>query len=280
MDKKPTTQVARLRIDVRTPTRIVRRIVDVSMATQLPKVARILRAARGWTGNRGYTFEIDGRVYRGKAGQQQERETPLRPARERPAGPGGPGRRSLRGQLMADGLRLDDALGETRRFTFIQNVTARRSQVVEVERLGASNEPEEAFPRLVEAVGTLALSELTADDENRRYLIDAQSPRANEQAWAIEMCSDEARRAEVERETTVGIGAEGPQGRVRRLQGNVGADDRIAGFGIEHAAGNAAALGKSGGLKTDEQHQDEESTGNSAQTKHGSSLLWGRHERQ
>ena len=198
MDKKPTTQVARLRIDVRTPTRIVRRIVDVSMATQLPKVARILRAARGWTGNRGYTFEIDGRVYRGKAGQQQERETPLRPARERPAGPGGPGRRSLKGQLMADGLRLDDALGETRRFTFIQNVTARRSQVVEVETLGASNEPEEAFPRLVEAVGTLALSELTADDENRRYLIDAQSPRANEQAWAIEMCSDEARRAEVD----------------------------------------------------------------------------------
>ncbi len=62
------TGAARLRIEMHTPTRIVRRVIDVSMATKLPKLASIIRTARGWVTSRPYEFRVNGQTYRERAG--------------------------------------------------------------------------------------------------------------------------------------------------------------------------------------------------------------------
>ena len=164
------TEAARLRMEMHTPTRVVRRVIDVSMTTKLPTLAHIIRTARGWEKKRPYEFRINGERYREQGGLQRK------------------------GWVSVHGRRLEDVLGEARSFTFIHHLRAERIQHIDVERL-AKSEDESAFPRVIEALGTLAVGDLTPDDRNHQYTMEAGNPGADNRRLAVQMCRDEELRA-------------------------------------------------------------------------------------
>ena len=201
-----TTGAARLRMEMHTPTRIVRRVIDVSMTTKLPALANIIRTGRGWVKNRPYEFRLNGETYRHRAGLHRK------------------GCRSVHGR------KLGDVLGEARSFTFIHHITAERSQRVDVETL-AKSEDESAFPRLIEALGTLALGDLTPDDRDHQYTMDAANPQARNRRVAVQMCGDEELRALAD-QAWVKLGIDAiRQGERRPRWTDL---ERMQGSGLEH----------------------------------------------
>ena len=58
-----------------------------------------------------------------------------------------------------------------------------------------NQEEESTFPRVIEALGTLALGDLTPDDRDHQYTMDAANPLARNRRLAVQMCRDEELRA-------------------------------------------------------------------------------------
>ena len=171
---QPKTTVARLRIEVITRTRIVRRIVDVSTKTGLGTVARIIRTARGWWEDRHYRFKFEAEEY-------------------------GDGTNRGAGVRQAKGKALGGPLGEHTSFDFVHDITAGTSQTIQVESVSERDEPETAFPTVVETAGILAVEDLTPDDGAHRWVTQAADPDADDRNHAIEMLLDEGQRANREK---------------------------------------------------------------------------------
>ena len=165
------TTVARLRMEVITPTRIVRRVVDVSTKTGLQTVAAIIRTARGWWEDRHYRFHF---------GDERYADGNNRGANVR----------------QAKGKALGEALAENRTFDFLHDITGGTGQTIVIESITRSSKPETAYPVLVEAAGTLALQDLTPHDSAHHWVRDADDLYAHNREYAIEMTMDEATRAE------------------------------------------------------------------------------------
>ena len=165
------TTVARLRMEVITPTRIVRRVVDVSTKTGLQTVAAIIRSGRGWWEDRHYRFHF---------GDERYADGNNRGANVR----------------QAKGKALGEALGENRTFDFLHDITGGTGQTIVIESITRSSKPETAYPVLVEAAGTLALPDLTPHDSAHHWVKDADDLYAHSREYAIEMTMDEATRAE------------------------------------------------------------------------------------
>ena len=188
---QPKTTVARLRIEVITRTRIVRRIVDVSTKTGLGTVARIIRTARGWWEDRHYRFKFEAEEY-------------------------GDGTNRGAGVRQAKGKALGGPLGEHTSFDFVHDITAGTSQTIQVESVSERDEPETAFPTVVETAGILAVEDLTPNDGAHRWVTQAADPDADDRNHAIEMLLDEGQRAELEQHWVksevngIRIGRQGP----------------------------------------------------------------------
>ena len=169
----PKTTVARLRIEIITKTRIVRRVIDVSTKTGLPTLARVIRAARGWWKEKHYRFNFGPEKYSNRS----KRGADIR---------------------QANGKALSEALGDHTSFEFVHDITAGRSQTIQVESISKRDEPETAFPAMVEAAGTLAIEDLTPDDTAHQWVADATGQEACNRNRAIEMLLNEGKRAELE----------------------------------------------------------------------------------
>ena len=168
------TRIAKLRIDQRTPTRIVRREVDVSMRMTLRMLARTIRAATGLhDAKRHCRYEIGGGAYGSAPG-------------------GGAGGR--RGNA-AMALRLEQVLKDARELVFVHNIERGRRLAIEVREVRDTDEPETAFPRLTDAVGTIEIEALTPDDADHAYTVDADDTESRRHAHAVEMCHDEEKRS-------------------------------------------------------------------------------------
>ena len=171
---RPRSTIARLRMEIITPTRIVRRVIDVSTRTRLPTLARVIRAARGWWKEKHYRFDFGPEKY----GDDNKRGADVR---------------------QANGKALGEALGDHTSFDFVHDITGGRSQTIQVESISERDKPETAFPAVVEAAGTLAVEDLTPDDTAHRWVTEANDPNAcNRNHAIIEMLLDEGKRAELE----------------------------------------------------------------------------------
>ena len=173
LTNQKATTVARLRIEIVTETRIVRRVVDVSNSTSLPMVARIIRRARQWWEDREYQFRFGDRTYTSTKGRGREAMA-----------------------ASTKNTRLGDALGDARSFEFVHNLTTNRRLTVEIMELREATEPETAFPKTVEVAGTLAVEDLTPDDSLHAMIVDADDPESGRQEAARQLCQDEHKRAD------------------------------------------------------------------------------------
>ena len=167
----PGTTVARLRMEVITKTRIVRRVVDVSTNTRLQTVARIIRTARGWWEKRQYRFNFGDQKY-------------------------GDGHNRGAGVRQAQAKHFGEALGKNTEFEFVHDITGGTAQQVVVESVTETNMPETAYPKLIQAAGTLAIVDLTPDDAAHHWVDEANDPRAGRRQVAIDMLIDESERAD------------------------------------------------------------------------------------
>ena len=168
------TRIATLRIEVRTTTRLVLRVVEVSTRTTLPTVARIIRAARGWYKNRAFKFAAGDTVWTSTRSRQGGDQ---RPARNR---------------------QFLEVLEKGRAFEFTHDIGRNRKLTILVEDVHESAEPETAYPRMTDAVGTLAVNDLTPEDSYYWIIEERDNPRSYRQSDAIELCNDEDKRAELD----------------------------------------------------------------------------------
>ena len=76
MDYK--TEVAKLRIEIRTKTRLVLRVVELTTRTTLPTTAKIIRAARGWYADRAFKFAACDTVWTSTRSRRSGNERPAR----------------------------------------------------------------------------------------------------------------------------------------------------------------------------------------------------------
>ena len=134
------TRIARLRIEVRTTTRLVLRVVEISTRTTLPTVARIIRAARGWYKNRAFKFAAGDTVWTSTRSRQ-----------------GGDHRPASNRQFL-------EVLEKGPAFEFTHDIGRNRKLTILVEDVHESAEPETAYPRMTDAVGTLTVNDLTPED--------------------------------------------------------------------------------------------------------------------
>ena len=166
--------MARLRMEVASPTRIVRRQVELSVAMTLKMVALTIRGAWGlWETDREWRFVIGGATY-----ASTKRKVASADHR------GGAGKRIF-----------GKVLGDCREFEFVHNIGRDRRVKVEVAALGECGEPETAFPRLTEAAGVIAVSELTPDDSDHHLVIVSDDTGSYGQADAIAQIHDDELRA-------------------------------------------------------------------------------------
>ena len=167
------TTIARLRIDERTPTRIVRRDIKVSTRMTLRMLARTIRAACGlWDEKRHWRYEIGEATYS--------------------SGPAGDGGGSACRTAMQ--RRIEQVLNEAPEFVFVHNISRNRRLNVEVRAIVESDEPETAFPRLTDAVGAIEIQALTPDDGAHRLVVDAGDPGSFRHTHAVELWHDEEAR--------------------------------------------------------------------------------------
>lgn len=169
------TTIARLRIDERTPTRIVRRDIEVSTRMTLHMLARTIRAACGlWNDKPHWRYEIGDATYSSA-----------------PEGEGGGS-----AARTATRRRIEQVLKDAREFVFVHNISRGRRLDVEVRAVVESEEPETAFPRLTDAVGAIEIQALTPDDGAHMLAVDAGDTGSFRHTYAVELCHDEEARCE------------------------------------------------------------------------------------
>ena len=167
------TEVAKLRIEIRTKTRLVLRVVELTTRTTLPTTARIIRAARGWYADRAFKFAAGDTVW---ASTRNRRSGNERPARNR---------------------RFQEVVEKGRTVEFTHDIGRKRKLTVLIEEVHLSTEPETAYPRMTDAVGTLAVEDLRLDENvGCRIVARSVGPSVvHELPWkAIEDTGEEAWR--------------------------------------------------------------------------------------
>ncbi|MCY4508623.1 MAG: hypothetical protein OXG35_16950 [Acidobacteria bacterium] len=168
------TEVARLRIEIRTKTRLVLRVVELTTRTTLPTTAKIIRRARGWHANQAFKFAVGDTVWTSTRSRTSGNE---RPAKNR---------------------QFAEIVQKGRSIEFTHDIGRKRKLTVLIEDIHLSTKPETAYPRMTDAVGTLAVHDLTPDDSYYWIVEERDDPTSFRQSSAIELCNDEEQRAELD----------------------------------------------------------------------------------
>ena len=170
------TTIATLRVDRTSTTRIVRREVEVSLRMSLDMVARTLRAACSLAGDkRRGELRIGEHTYGVGEGKRRQ------------------------GVKAASGRSLGSVLGEATAIAFMHNLSEKREVVADVVAIRETEQPEAAFPALTAAIGTIAFTDLTADDYGHQDVVDADDPCSWRHEHAVEMAQDEEKRAIIDK---------------------------------------------------------------------------------
>ena len=163
-------------MEIRTPTRLVRRIVDVATSTALPIVASVLRTTRGWIDQgQDYQFTASGQ---GWTNAIKRRDGDRHPAK---------------------GRRLNEVLRIGATFEFMHNTADGTAVTVTTEEILKTDEPATAYPSLHDAAGTLAIEDLTDNDGSYFLLGQLGSREPWMQDHAMQLLTDERLRAKHER---------------------------------------------------------------------------------
>lgn len=166
------TTIAKLRIEVRTTTRLMLRRIEMTTRTTLPTVAKVIRRARGWYADGAFRFASNGKIW---SSTRRRRDGTKLPARNR---------------------RLEDVIEGSQEFVFTHDGAGRRTLTVEVEGVTESPESETAFPKLTDCAGVLALDDLTLDDSTYWIIGERYDQTSTRREFALELCSNEGKRAE------------------------------------------------------------------------------------
>ena len=170
------TEVARLQMEVRTRTRLVRRIVDVATSTALPIVAKVLRTTRGWIDRKqNYRFTASEEAWTNTVKRRDGHRHP------------------------AKGRQLSDVLRAGTTFEFVHNTTDGTAVTVTAEKILKTEQPATAYPMLHDAAGTLAIEDLTDDDGSYFLFQQLGSPERWMQDHGMRLLADERLRTEQER---------------------------------------------------------------------------------
>ena len=173
MTKEHTTEIARLRMEIRTPSRVVLRVVDIATATPLPIAAKTIRIARHWLNqDRHYQFRAGGRTWSSAAGR---RNGGVEPAARR---------------------HLREVLDTSKTFEFIHEAGIPGTAVqLTADEITTGDRPETDYARLHDAAGTLAIEDLSDEDGFSDLFERIKDKSESLREYAAALLFDDAERA-------------------------------------------------------------------------------------